>query len=702
MKSEWKTREPVNETKEKRHYLLALAIGAFFVIACVGLIYKSGILTTSDESLLPQEINLSGHWKVNLTDNPKFADANFNDSEWCEIGVPNGDLIKKGEQAGACKDFWYDRDKFRNNTFWYRKSFDLTDINSIKEPSLFLGAVKERASIYLNGNLVGMTRVEDMPSIFSIDRNLLLKGKNIFSIQVYSGNARYPGLFHAFNRGVVLGEYSKNILPRKQLLKEQYLEPLITIVIQLFCLFASIFLLYYGFGASEKYRWLNIYFGSSALNAVAALIYTAPSSIAVRQLLEIEGLLGVLAGTAGFALHLFKAIGRTSFKLTNFLLFITFLATILNICAIFFSFPKTGIQITSNKIAALLMFGIIFYSAVTGFFRKQSDSRFSVSNFLIFSSMVALCFMWVLEAIIAPGSTVSHISITTSIVSVVIIFLSVRDYIFNEKALSFFGRFIRPGLKSLLIEMGNKFSENKKVFRGRKIPIVKIDISDHTLLTYKMPYGMKRLFQDLWFSVIDSEFSELTFVDKNVGDGSIYCVNETATEHTCTSTLEAVVKIRDYLLPEFWKMFQIQFEALAIREPQVLEPSKQFFLDYKTRTGLDFWKNDLKIHVALVFGFVDEGLWGSLTQSHYDVQGDLVTLASRIESVAQQNEILIDQLYLLELEKENFGFSSDSFDWRNVELKGIGSFKVGSLKLSHQKERPQIAALFKNKIFKSA
>jgi class 3 adenylate cyclase len=685
MIGEWKTREPVDESKEKRSYFFALAISGFFVVTCLGLIYKSGILTSEDVGLLRQEVDLSGRWKVKLEDRDEFAAANWDDSRWCEIGVPNGDLLKKGEQSGDCKDFWYDRDQFRNKTFWYRKTFELKDVNAISEPSLFLGAIKERAWVYLNGSLVGMTRVEDMPSILSIERKILQSGKNSLSVRVYSGNARYPGMFHAFNRGIVLGEYSKNILPRKQLLREQYLEPLITVVIQLFCLFVSMFLLYYGFGASEKYRWLSIYFGSSAFYAVAPLIYTTGFGAGLRYFLDLEGIFGILLGTAGFSIFLASEFRAKKSALTWALIASLVVISVLNILGVYFGVPGDLIRGQINKLIFITLFCIISYQGYFAFNSGRLNLTLGSSSLVIFLAMLVLCVFLFIETIVYPSGTASHFSLVSSVVSVSIIFLSVREYIFSQKALSFFGRFIRPGLRNLLSDLGFTFSQDRKVFRGRKIPIVKLDISDHTSLTFRMPYGMKRLFQDLWFLMIDSEFKDLMFVDKNMGDGSIYFINEKASSQICLSTLNAVLRIRDHLLSKFWEAYHAKLLEVFQKEPELAKAGEKFIEDYQKRTGNDFWKNEIKIHAALVFGYVDEGLWGLLSQSHYDVQGDLVTLAARMEAEAKTNEILIDEAFLKELEKEDKLYSKKNFEWRLVDLKGIGKFKVGSLKVEKRK-----------------
>ena len=82
------------------------------------------------------------------------------------------------------------------------------------------------------------------------------------------------------------------------------------------------------------------------------------------------------------------------------------------------------------------------------------------------------------------------------------------------------------------------------------------------------------------------------------------------------------------------------------------EPAKFFFESYRNRTGIDFWKRETKVRIGLVYGFVDEGLWGLPSQSHYDVQGDLVSLVARVEAKAHENEILMDSQFAAEIKED--------------------------------------------------
>ena len=72
---------------------------------------------------------------------------------------------------------------------------------------------------------------------------------------------------------------------------------------------------------------------------------------------------------------------------------------------------------------------------------------------------------------------------------------------------------------------------------------MKVDIVDYTLSTYGMPYGIKRVFQHLWFTLVDSVLEGKTFFDKPEGDGSIYCLDEAIEGGGCVSALQAALRM---------------------------------------------------------------------------------------------------------------------------------------------------------------
>jgi class 3 adenylate cyclase len=343
-------------------------------------------------------------------------------------------------------------------------------------------------------------------------------------------------------------------------------------------------------------------------------------------------------------------------------------------------FGKTA-HLTTLSVALLpfLAFGI---SALKNLKAKiLNDERF-ITSWASALSLLVLCGLHILnfadEFLFAQIPINSEHPSLKSALSVSLIVTMIYQYIEQERALAFFGRFIRPGLKSLLREnfQGEAFSD-EKMFRPRRIAILKIDIVGHTETTFQMPYGIKRLFQDIWFTTIDQVVADRVFMDKNVGDGSIYCFSEDNKNGTCISALKAAIQIRDEALFQFDAAFSKQLKEFISVTPELKGPATAFFENYHRRTGKQFENRKTIVRIALVFGFVDEGLWGLTSQSHYDVQGDLVSLAARIESKARENEILMDEAFV----KECQGYlSNEKISPRLETLKGMGEVKVYALR----------------------
>ncbi len=674
----WKPYKDLQSLRERLGYFSTLAIGFLFLGACVFLMGKSGVFWNWNKPLVEGEVDLSGVWKVSLSDSPSYKDIGFNDSKWCEIGVPNGFLIPKGQQADHCAEFFYDRDKFRNTVLWYRKKLTIADINRLQDPSLFLGAVKGLAKIFINGILIGMARVEDAPSIFIVPKEILRTGPNQLSIRVETADAQYPGIFHAYARGVVLGEYKNNILGRFQLIDQTYVEPITVMIIQILCLVVSLILVFYGFGASQVYRWLTIYFGSGALYGFVAVLIRSPElEGSFRHLLETVGGLGMVFGSTGYAMY----ISNRRFSSWSFMVFgLCMFAT--QISGVYYSVPTQPFRDTLNGLAIICMFTLIAVSFVR---LIRDPKKASISEILIGAGMTALCTalfaVWRIPKLSTMGI---HLLLYTSLLSLALLLLSVREYMVREKALSFFGRFIRPGLKALLNELGDKVAGERKVFRGRRIPVVKLDIVGHTSLTYRMPYGMKRLFQDLWFNKVDTVFRGLTFLDKNEGDGSIYCIREDAHPLVATATIEAVIRLRSFIVADFFEEFKSQLKRLIIEEPEIAPAVETYLERYNRHHDQSFFDQRVQVYSALVYGYVDEGLWGIPSRGHYDVQGDLITLAARIEAEAEASDILVDEAFALKLSQELGMDSLNCFEWQTINLRGLGEKRIGKLKALEQ------------------
>jgi class 3 adenylate cyclase len=242
------------------------------------------------------------------------------------------------------------------------------------------------------------------------------------------------------------------------------------------------------------------------------------------------------------------------------------------------------------------------------------------------------------------------------------------------RSVTFYGRFIRPGLKRLLQQKGRSLFGDEKLFRGRKTVIMKIDMANYTRTTFDMPYGMRRLFQDLWFTLIDRVVADQVFLDKSLGDGSVYCFEDRLPGGSCTAALSAALEIRERQMALFDRTYRERLRAMLEETPELAAPAEVYLESYREKIGESFWERRTRIRIALVTGYVDEGLWGLTSQSHYDVQGGPLVLATRFEAQAENGEIVFDHPFLEELEEESPGLLDRAqLVERQVELKGIGT-----------------------------
>lgn len=151
-------------------------------------------------------IDLRGQWKFSIGDNKKWADPNYNDSDWESIYAP-----KKWEDQGF-NGF--------NGFAWYRKAFDGTLLKDENiNYHLFAGYIDDADEVYLNGHLIGASG--SMPpryhTAFNAKRNYLLprefinfKGKNIIAIRVY--DAEIEGGIVAGDLGIYVNETDRVLL----------------------------------------------------------------------------------------------------------------------------------------------------------------------------------------------------------------------------------------------------------------------------------------------------------------------------------------------------------------------------------------------------------------------------------------------------------------------------------------------------------
>ena len=161
---------------------------------------NTGLLFASDpDQEWRKVIDLRGQWRFAIGDNMRWADADFDDSDWEMIFAPS-----KWEDEG-----YPGYDGFA----WYRKKFTIKNVENLYA---LLGTIDDVDEVYINGKLIGFSGhfPPDYYTAFSVDRvyhipapYLYTDRDNVIAIRVYDAELE-GGLI----RGK-LGIYEKMNLP---------------------------------------------------------------------------------------------------------------------------------------------------------------------------------------------------------------------------------------------------------------------------------------------------------------------------------------------------------------------------------------------------------------------------------------------------------------------------------------------------------
>lgn len=125
-------------------------------------------------------LDFKGTWKIELGDNPRWADPRFNDSKWDNIEVP-----APWEDEGFPGYDGY---------AWYRKHF--TADRSLKDRVVYLrvGTVDDVSEVYLNGHMIGFqgefpphfNTAYDVPGQYPVPPQYLnFNGDNVVAVRVF-------------------------------------------------------------------------------------------------------------------------------------------------------------------------------------------------------------------------------------------------------------------------------------------------------------------------------------------------------------------------------------------------------------------------------------------------------------------------------------------------------------------------------------
>ena len=104
-------------------------------------------------------------------DQPAWADPEFNDSAWKIMDLPG--YIESNGLQGV------------DGIIWFRKEIDLTEAEAGQKTTLFLAKVNDSDNTFINGKLVGSTKLQAEKSrIYEIPAGVLKPGKNNLTVQM--------------------------------------------------------------------------------------------------------------------------------------------------------------------------------------------------------------------------------------------------------------------------------------------------------------------------------------------------------------------------------------------------------------------------------------------------------------------------------------------------------------------------------------
>jgi beta-galactosidase len=128
-----------------------------------------------------QKLNFDPDWRFIKADPPHAAAADFDDSAWSKVSLPH-----TFNDVDTFDDWSTPNDVGEMNLWagrtWYRKTFTLPDSMRGKEIFIEFEAVRQVAEVYLNGQLLGVSKTGFIPFGFDITHGIRWGSKNVIAV----------------------------------------------------------------------------------------------------------------------------------------------------------------------------------------------------------------------------------------------------------------------------------------------------------------------------------------------------------------------------------------------------------------------------------------------------------------------------------------------------------------------------------------
>ena len=189
---------------------IALRMNPLTLLLPAILLFLAGTATFGQE--LRTVLDLRGHWKFEVGDDPRWAEPSFSDKDWASLVVPS-----QWETQGFPGYDGY---------AWYRKTIQVPADWAGKRLYLDLGLVDDVDETYINGRFIAFTGIfppeyetaYGNPRLYAIPMGVLIPGKeNVIAVRVYDSE---------MGGGIIQGKIAiredRNPLTPDQLLEGQW------------------------------------------------------------------------------------------------------------------------------------------------------------------------------------------------------------------------------------------------------------------------------------------------------------------------------------------------------------------------------------------------------------------------------------------------------------------------------------------------
>ena len=128
-----------------------------------------------------QKLNFNADWRFIKQDIAEAKNPAFEDGGWARVSCPH-----TYNDTDTFDDFSLPNHRGEQNQFggrtWYRKTFDAPQTWSDKKIYIEFEAVRQVAEVYLNGELLGISKTGFLPFGFDLTPHLKFGGPNVLAV----------------------------------------------------------------------------------------------------------------------------------------------------------------------------------------------------------------------------------------------------------------------------------------------------------------------------------------------------------------------------------------------------------------------------------------------------------------------------------------------------------------------------------------